>query len=225
MFLRFLKISDTRFEISQEFFTQPKTTKTMEISHAISDAVLTLVGVFVFFQYLRKLELATCLLWEAFILSVTAAAFFGVIRFLGYSQAIIISEFFQHLAGTVGAFCLVLVSFLLVMRKPVEKNIAYIVVALGFMVFAFVQFTGNQHILQYVSMITIPLVLLIGIFGLIKGHSAIGSWLVLGVIALILATYNKSFMPNTILDPTDVYHYLVAISLLCFGRAARHQIA
>ena len=98
----------------------------MELSHAISDAVLTLVGVFVFFQYLRKLELATCLLWEAFILSVTVAAFFGIIRFLGYSQAIVISEFFQRLAGTVGAFCLVLVSFLSVMRKPVEKNTAFL---------------------------------------------------------------------------------------------------
>ena len=196
----------------------------MELSHAISDAVLTLAGVFVFFQYLRKLELATCLLWEAFILSVTAAAFFGVIRFMGYHQAISISEFFQHLAGTVGAFCLVLVSFLLVMRKSVEKNIAYIIVALGFVVFAYVQFSGNQQVLQYVSMIAIPLVLLIGIYGLFKGRSAVGSWLVLGVIALILATYNKSFMPNTMLDPIDVYHYLIAISLLCFGRAARHQI-
>lgn len=195
----------------------------MELSHAISDAVLTLAGVFVFFQYLRKLELATCLLWEAFILSVTVAAFFGVIRFLGYSQAIVVSVFFQHLASTVGAFCLVLVSFLLVARKPVEKNIAYIVVALGFMVFAFVQFTGNQQVLQYVSMIAIPLVLLIGIFGLFKGQSAIGQWLILGVIALVFATYNKTFMPNSIFDTTDIYHYLVAISLLCFGGAARHH--
>ncbi|WP_435352531.1 DUF6962 family protein [Emticicia sp. SJ17W-69] len=171
----------------------------MELSHVISDAVLTLVGAFVFFKYLLKLELATCLLWEAFILSVTAAAFFGVIRFLGYSQAIPISEFFQHLAGTVGAFCLVLVSIYLVLSKPVEKNIAYLIIAIGFVVFAFVQFTNNLKVLQYVSMIAIPLVLLIGIFGLIKGRSAVGSWMVLAVLSLVLATYNKSFMPNTIL--------------------------
>lgn len=197
----------------------------MELSHAISDAVLTLVGVFVFFQYLRKLELATCLLWEAFILSVTAAAFFGVIRFLGYSQAISISEFFQHLAGTVGVFCLVLVSLFLVTRKAVKKSTAYLIVAVGFVVFTYVQLDNNLKVLQYVSMIAIPLVLLIGIFGLIKGRRAEGSWLVLAVLALVLATYNKSFMPNTILHPTDVYHYLLALSLLCFGRAARHQIA
>ena len=76
----------------------------MEISHAISDSVLTLTGIFVFFQYLRKLEFNTGLLWEAFVLSIMAAAFFGVIRFLGYAPAKTVSEFFQHLAGTAGAF-------------------------------------------------------------------------------------------------------------------------
>lgn len=195
----------------------------MEVTHAISDAVLTLTGIFVFFQYLRKLEFNTCLLWEAFVLSITAAAFFGVIRFLGYQTAKTISEFFQHLAGTAGAVCLVFASFLLVQRKLAGRNLTYIVLAIGFVLFGIVQFTDNQKVLQIVSMVAIPLVLVIGIFGLIKGRSAVGSWLILGVLALVLATYNKSFMPNTILDPTDVYHYLVAISLFCFGRAARHH--
>ncbi len=195
----------------------------MEITHAISDAVLTLTGIFVFFQYLRKLEFNNCLLWEAFVLSITAAAFFGVIRFLGYEPAKTVSEFFQHLAGTAGAFCLVYASFLLVQRKTAPQNITYIVLALGFVAFGIVQFTDNQKILQIVSMVAIPLVLVIGIFRLFKGRTAVGSWLILGVLALVLATYNKSFMPNTFLDPTDVYHYLVAVSLFCFGRAASHH--
>lgn len=196
----------------------------MELSHVISDAVLTLVGLFVFFQYLQKLDLLTSLLWEAFILSITAASFFGVIRFLGYSQAKGVSEFFQHLAGTVGAISLVFVSYLLVLRKTAERIPTYIVLGLGFMLFAFVQFRDNSATLQYASMITIPLVLVIGIFAIVKGRSAVGSWLILGVLALIFATYNKSFMPSAILDPTDVYHYLVALSVFSFGGAARHQI-
>lgn len=196
----------------------------MEISHAISDGVLTLVGLFVFFQYLRKLDLVTSLLWEAFILSITAASFFGVIRFLGVQQARGISEFFQHLAGIVGAISLVCVSFLLVLGKNVERNTAYIVLGLGFLIFGFVQFTDNSSVLQYVSMIAIPLVLVAGIFAIIKKRGAVGSWLILGVFALVLATYNKNFMPNSILDSTDIYHYLVALSIFCFGGAARHQI-
>jgi hypothetical protein len=197
----------------------------MEISHTISDAVLTLTGIFIFFQYLRKLEFNTGLLWEAFVLSITAAAFFGVIRFLGYAPAKTVSEFFQHLAGTAGAFCLVYASFLSVQRKTASRNATYFVLILGFIAFGIVRLTENLKVLQIVSMIAIPLVLFIGIFGLIKGRSAVASWLISGVLALILATYNKSFMPNSILDPIDVYHYLVAISLFSFGRAAGHQMA
>ncbi len=197
----------------------------MEISHAISDAVLTLTGIFVFFQYLQKVDFNTGLLWEAFVLSISAAAFFGVSRFLGYAPSKTVSEFFQHLAGTAGAFCLVYASFLSVQRKTASRNATYFVLILGFIAFGIVRLTENLKVLQIVSMVAIPLVLFIGIFGLIKGRSAVGSWLIYGVLALILATYNKSFMPNSILDPTDVYHYLVAISLFCFGRAARHQLA
>lgn len=197
----------------------------MEITHAISDSVLTLTGIYVFYQYLRKLEFNTCLLWQTFVLSITAAAFFGVIRFLGYAPAKTVSELFQHLAGTAGAFCLVYASFLSVQRKMASRNTTYILLILGFITFGIVQLTDNLKALQIVSMVAIPLVLVIGIFGLIKGRSAIGSWLILGVLALILATYNKSFIPNSILDSTDIYHYLVAISLFCFGRAARHQMA
>jgi hypothetical protein len=196
----------------------------MELSHAISDTVLTLVGIFVFLQYLRKINFEICLLWEAFILSITAASFFGVIRFLGFTQARLISEFFQHLAGTAGALCLIFVSYLLIMSKSVNKNTVYIVLSLGFSLFIYVTFTDNLSVLQYVSMIAIPLVLIIGIVGLFKGKVAEGSWLIFSVLALVLATYNKNFMPNTILDPIDIYHYLVAISVFCFGRAARHQI-
>ena len=198
----------------------------MEITHAISDVVLTFTGIYVFFRYLRKLKFNICLLWEAFVLSITAAAFFGVIRFLGYEPAKTVSEFFQHLAGTVGAFCLVYVSFLLVQQKTASQNLTYIVLTLGFITFGIVQLTDdNSKVLQIVSMVCIPLVLVIGIFGLIKGQLAVGSWLILGILTLVLATYNKSVMPNTIIDPTDVYHYLVAISLVCIGRAARHQTA
>ena len=140
----------------------------MEITHAISDSVLTLTGIYVFYQYLRKLEFNTCLLWQTFVLSITAAAFFGVIRFLGYAPAKTVSEFFQHLAGTAGAFCLVYASFLSVQRKMTSRNTTYILLILGFITFGIVQLTDNLKVLQIVSMVAIPLVLVIGILDLSK---------------------------------------------------------
>jgi hypothetical protein len=196
----------------------------MELSHAISDIILALIGFFVFFRYLFKLDLVVCLLWEAFVLSVTVAALFGAIRFLGlFPYAVTISEFFQHLAGTVGAFCLVFVTLFLVLKKPVPTNFAYIAVALGFVAFAVVRFTGNLQVLNAILTVCVPTVLILGIWALIKGERSVGAWLILAVIALVMGTYNKSFMANSIIDNIDTYHYLLAISLFCFGRAARHQ--
>ncbi|MBA4851952.1 DUF6962 family protein [Emticicia sp. BO119] len=197
----------------------------MELSHAISDFVLALVGFFVFFRYLFKLDLVACLLWEAFVLSVTVAALFGAFRFLGFSPyPLIISEFFQHLAGTVGGFSLVFVTLFLVLKKPVPVNFAYIAVALGFVAFAVVRLTDNLHLLNAILTVCVPAVLILGIWALIKGERSVGAWLILAVIALVMGTYNKSFMANSIIDNIDTYHYLLAISLFCFGKAARHQI-
>ncbi|RYU94710.1 DUF6962 family protein [Emticicia agri] len=196
----------------------------MELSHAISDIILALVGFFVFFRYLFKLDLVACLLWEAFVLSVTVAALFGAFRFLGFSPyPLIVSEFFQHLAGTVGALCLVFVTLFLVLKKPIPVSFAYIVVALGFVAFAVVRLTDNLQVLNIISLVCIPAVLILGIWALIKGERSIGAWLILAVVALVMGTYNKSFMANSIIDHIDIYHYLLAISLFCFGRAARHQ--
>lgn len=196
----------------------------MEISHAISDSVLALVGFFVFFRYLFKLDLVVCLLWEAFVLSVTVAALFGVLRFLDVSPyAIMISEFFQHLAGTVGGFCLVFVTLFLVLKKPVPVSFAYVVVALGFVAFGIVRLSNNLQVLNAILTICVPAVLILGIWALIKGERSVGAWLILAVIALVMGTYNKSFMATSIVDNIDIYHYLLAISLFCFGRAARHQ--
>lgn len=196
----------------------------MELSHVISDAVLTAVGLFVFFVYLRKLDLATCILWEAFILSVTAAAFFGVIRFAGFKQAMVISELFQQITASTGAVCLVFAAFSQISQRPVSLKTSYIMLAVGIALFAYIRFSGNTQILQYISMICIPAVLIIGIWGLFTNQKGEGSWLILGVVGLVFATYNKHLMPNTILDSIDVYHYLVAIALYCFGMATKHQI-
>lgn len=196
----------------------------MELSHAVSDAILTLTGFFVFFRYIFKLDLAACLLWEAFILSVTVAAMFGVARFMGVTEATMVSEFFQHLAGTVGALCLVFVSFFLVLRKPVPIKFAYVVGLLGFLAFAAVRIYDRIEVLNAIQTVAIPLVLLIGVWGLFRKERAIGVWLVLAVIAVVMGTYNKRFMANTFIDSIDLYHYLLAISLLCFGRAASHQV-
>ena len=194
----------------------------MELSHAISDSTLTLAGLFVFFNYLKKLNSTTRWLWNAFILSITAAAFFGAIRFWGYPPSKAVSEVFQHFAGTTGAICLILASYGLVTRKNIAQNYILGAIGIGLIVFLWVQISDNISLVQKTSMIAIPLVLGAGIWGFIKGKRPESVWLILGVVLLILATFNKAIAANFALDSIDVYHYLLTISILCLGKASSY---
>ncbi len=196
----------------------------MELSHAISDAVLTLTGIFVFIRFLVRLPLPVSLCWSAFVLSVTLAAFFGTLRFLGVSpHAVRISQFFQHSAGSLGAFALVLASLFLVLRKPIPVFLTYAVLALGLIILGLVRLTENYNLLNTILTVSIPVVFLAGLLGLVKGAKLASIWLIVAVLWLIAGTFNKNFMANPWLDSINIYHYLLAISLLCFGQAARQQ--
>lgn len=197
----------------------------MELSHAISDSVLTLSGLFVFFSYLKKLNPTTRWLWSVFILAITAAAFLGAIRFWGYPPSKAVSEVFQHFAGTAGAICLILASYRLVTRKNIAQNYIFGAIGIGLIVFLWVQISGNISLVRKTSMIAIPLVLVIGIWGFIKGKRPESVWLILGVVLLVLATFNKAIAANFALDSVDVYHYLLAISILCLGKASSYAVA
>lgn len=192
----------------------------MELSHAISDAVLTLTGVFVFFKYIKPLASRPRLLWSAFILSVTTAAFFGTIRFLGYPQARSVSEIFQHLAGTAGAICLVLATYMGATQRKVSNSYFWGALLAGVVLFLWAEIGQNAAIVQYTSFIAIPLVVLMGIWGWAKGRRTSSGWLILGVLFLVVATFSKAIAVRAQLDAVDCYHYLLAISVFCFGKAA-----
>lgn len=193
----------------------------MEISHAVSDALLTLTGMFVFFTYLKPLNPAKRLLWSMFILSITAAAFFGVFRFLGYSQARVISDFFQHVAATAGASCLVAAAYLNLSEQSLSQTYVLSIVGVGLLGFFAIELSGQKALLQWASLLAIPLVLGLGVWGLIKGPTKPSLWLVLAVLMLIIATFNTSIDLQIPIHSIDRYHYLVAISLFCFGKAAK----
>ena len=131
----------------------------MELSHALTDALLTLAGIFVFFKYLKPLAPIERLLWSAFILSVTAASFFGVIRFSGYAPARSVSETFQHIASTLGAICLVLICYQKISKKRLSTTYLYGFVAAGIVLFLYIELFQKPALAQFSSMVAIPLML------------------------------------------------------------------
>jgi hypothetical protein len=193
----------------------------MELSHALTDALLTLAGIFVFFSYVKPLAPRERLLWSAFILSVTAASFFGVIRFLGYAPARSVSETFQHIASTLGAICLVLVCYQKISKKKLATTYLYSFVAVGVVLFLYIELLEKPALAQFSSMVAIPLVLALGIWGLIKSKKVYCLWLIMAVFLLILANFNKAVAPLIHVNNIDLYHCVLAVSILCFGKAAK----
>lgn len=193
----------------------------MELSHALTDALLTLAGIFVFFNYLKPLAPRERLLWSAFIVSVTAASFFGVIRFLGYAPARSVSETFQHLASTLGAICLVLVCYLKISKTKLATTYLYSFLAVGMVLFVYIELLQKPALAQFSSMVAIPLVLALGILGLLKSKKVFCLWLIMAVFLLILANFNKAVAPLIHVNNIDLYHCVLAVSILCFGKAAK----
>lgn len=195
----------------------------MEISHVISDGILTLTGLYVFFKYLLRLNLTHTVLWESFVLSITCAALFGSIRFAGYKEAANASSFFQHMAITVGAVGIVAASWALVTNSTLTKTTCYILLTVGFLIFAISDGFNIPVILKFTPLISIPLVALAGVYGLFKGKTKAGAWLLGGVACMALATFSGSLIKSPSVN-VDVYHYLLALGLVCFGLSTEHHL-
>lgn len=191
----------------------------METSHVISDGILTLVGFFVFFRFLSNLELVETLLWESFILSVTVAALFGTMRYAGVERADNLSLFFQHLAATVGALGLLAITWFRALGLSPSKVLGYVIVGLGFALFAVSEAFNVTQIIQFAPVICVPLVGLAGIVGVVRGKSRFGIFTILGVVFVALAVFRDSLISSQN-DAIDAYHYLLAVALVCFGMAA-----
>lgn len=195
----------------------------MQTSHVISDTVLSLVGFFVFFKYLIKLNVSSTLLWESFILSVAVAAGFGALRFAGVAQMGSISIFFQKVASTVGAVGLIAAAYSLVAEKQSSRTTAYIILGIGFVLLALTEFYELSKVRDLVAMVGLPIVALLGSWAIIKRKTTIGLLLIGGVLFAALAVFSTKFTQNPS-DSIDAYHYLLALSVLCFGMAASYQI-
>jgi hypothetical protein len=194
----------------------------METSHVVSDFVLAAVGFFVFFKYLIKLDTLSTILWESFILSIAIAAVLGGIRYAGYVQAGQGSAFFQKLAATVGALGLLTASYQLVSGKAINRMIGYVIIGIGFVLLAFTEFMDFNVIRNYIALVCLPLVAVLGIWAFVKGKSTIGLFLIGGVVFAAAAVFTPQYLANAA-DGIDAYHYLLAIAVLCFGLAASKQ--
>jgi energy-converting hydrogenase Eha subunit C len=194
----------------------------MHTSHVISDVILALTGFFVFFKYLKPLDFFDTILWESFVLSVAAAAVIGAIGFAGIQDIGWVGVFFQNIATIVGALSIVVASWFLVTDKPINKNIAIGVLAIGFILLVLKLTLNIAPISVFTSIGAMLLVAIIAIYGIVNGNKKAAIWLLAAVILATLANFRDNFITESALA-VDAYHYLLAASLLCFGLATTQR--
>jgi hypothetical protein len=200
------------------------TLKTMQISHVISDLILAAIGLYVFFIYLSKLNLTSTVLWESFVLSVTAAAIFGAITFAGYPDSNPISLFFQKLATITGGVGLVGATFALVSGKDLSKTVCYSLLTLGFLLYLLSEAFGIVIIGKLTPIIAMSLVVVLALWGFIKGNSRVSIWLLLGVVFFALGTFRQQIFGKEEIT-IDIFHYLTAAGILSLGMANSKKTA
>ncbi len=190
----------------------------MDYIHAASDIILALVGLYVFFRFLQKLNLSSTVLWESFVLSVVVSAAFGAMAFLGFEKARSISGFFERIATITGGVGLVGASLSLVSKNDFSPLATYGFLFAGFVLFVLFEVGGINPILFWTPIIAMGLVTFLGLFALMRGDFQSGIWLVAGVIFFALGSFRKEFFgtePYTI----DLFHFLMAAGLLSIGMA------
>lgn len=191
----------------------------MELTHAWSDAVLAMAGIFVFFRNLMPLPPTSRWLWSAFVLPISVAAAFGCVRFLGIPEARPISEVFQHLAGTVGALSLVTATYVSMPGNKLSKSTIISIIGLGLFLFTFGEISQQRSVAQITSMIAIVLTLALSFYGYLQGQKSESTWLIIGICFLIAGSFNKLIAAQLGLDSVNLYHYLLTASLLSIGKS------
>ncbi|TAE31966.1 MAG: hypothetical protein EAZ91_05790 [Cytophagales bacterium] len=190
----------------------------MIVSHVISEAALAITGVGVFWSFFGRLPLYNRLLWGFFLLTISLAALAGAVRFAGYTVIIPLHESVQTLASTLGIACVVIAAWAFVMGRTVSLMSFSITLIIGLLLFVVFLLPDVRVFRPVVSSLGILVVMLLGVLGLMR-RVPNALWIVIAVMLAAIGTKAGSFAD--LMNPTDFYHYMLALSLLGFGKAVQ----
>lgn len=188
----------------------------VQLSNAISDAVVSIICIVVFFKFFAYQPFYNRLLWGIFLVTIALAAAAGVFRYLGFQALTPTHRSLSVLAGSVGLSAVVVAIWGLVMRQTITRPAFILTIGVGLSLFVFLLYPSFQVFDSVVQAFTMLLVMLIAVFGLLRKYQK-AIWIVIGVMILGIAT--KVVQNHLPLNATDTYHYALAAMIWCFGKA------
>ncbi|MEO6287931.1 MAG: hypothetical protein ABIN80_20675 [Dyadobacter sp.] len=188
--------------------------------HIFSNLVLSFTSLFIFFRYFNQQPAITKRLWGIFLFSISLVALTDLLVYAGVQSLEKLREIVVAGEMTLGAFCLVSGSWCLIMRYKGGHYLFFSTLGLGLLLFYCITWFGVEYVGLIIKSLCILITLLISCVGLASRQKS-ALWVVFSMMLLALST--KSGRLPIPMDPVDINHYMMVLSLICVGRAVRDQ--
>ncbi len=188
--------------------------------HIFSNLILSFTGVFIFMRYFRSQPLNSRCLWGIFLFSISVSALTDLLLFAGMEVLAYAKRIVDAGEMTLGAVCLVVASWCLIMKAEASRLLFVGTLVLGGTLFYCVTWFQVEYVSLIIKAFCIVVTLLICCLGLgNRQRSAL--WVILSMMCLALATKSKVIpLP---MHPEDINHYLMALAIICIGKAMRDE--
>ncbi|ACT94125.1 DUF6962 family protein [Dyadobacter fermentans] len=188
--------------------------------HIFSNLVLTITSLFVFLRYFRQQPVLIRWLWGIFFGSIALAAFTDFLFYAGVEGLGLVKEVVMAGEMTLGAMCLVTASWCLIMRYDSGRFLFFSTVGLGALLLYCITWFRVEYVGLIIKAFCILVTLLISCVGLANRQKS-ALWTLFSMMLLALST--KSGKLPLPMDPVDINHYMMVLSVICVGRAVRDQ--
>lgn len=189
-------------------------------SHIFSNLVLSIAGVLVFLKYFKAQTLQSRLLWGIFLLSISMNAGVELLVFAGVEKLENIHTITQTVEMTLGAICLVVASFSLILRYATSNLMVIVTLTLGLILFLSITLYNVPFVGLIIQPFCIIVTLCIACLGLAYRHKS-ALWVVFSMT--LLAVSAKSHAIPLPMHPLDLNHYIMVLAIICVGRAVQDQ--
>lgn len=188
--------------------------------HIFSNLVLSFTSLFIFSRYFRSQPAISKWLWGIFLFSIALGALSDLLVYVGFERFETVHEFIIAGEMTLGAFCLVSASWCLIMRYKGGNFLFGSTIGLGLLLFYCITWFRVEYVGLIIKSFCILVTLLISCVGLASRQKS-ALWVVFSMMLLALST--KSGKLPIPMDPVDINHYMMVLSVICVGRAVRDQ--
>ncbi|WP_247231938.1 hypothetical protein [Telluribacter sp. SYSU D00476] len=183
------------------------------ITYIISDFILCITGLVVFVVFFNKQSIYNRLLWGIFILSIAMTSLVGVFLFAGFDSLQPIYSSLDRLQSTLGAVCMVVASWGLIMLSETGRLTFWGTIGAGSGVYFGLQWFNMIAMVKVVQPLCLVITLIIACWGLLRKQKS-ALWVVFSMMLLALAA--KAGM-------ADINHYLIALGIYCAGKAVQNE--